>query len=152
MYKGLDIVTNKVTMDEQRMVRHHMINILDPLSTNTVVDFRNKALPVMEKLLMEGKIPFICGGTNYYIESLLWKILLDQETVLLSSGETGKRVINDKEVPEKRSSSDKVEMKVDFNEIDDNSIETQELFKLLRSVDPKRAEQLHPKERRKIWR
>jgi hypothetical protein len=34
-------------------------------------------------LFREGKIPFICGGTNYYIESLLWKILIDEETPLL---------------------------------------------------------------------
>merc|ERR1719483_645668 len=89
MYKGLDIVTNKVTMDEQRMVRHHMINILDPLSTNTVVDFRNKALPVMEKFLMEGKIPVICGGTNYYIESLLWKVLVDEAMPFMLGGKRG---------------------------------------------------------------
>ena len=35
------------------------------------------ALPIIESLLGEGKIPVICGGTNYYIESLLWKILID---------------------------------------------------------------------------
>ena len=37
----------------------------------------------MEQLLRDGKIPFICGGTNYYIESLLWKLLIDEETPLL---------------------------------------------------------------------
>jgi tRNA A37 N6-isopentenylltransferase MiaA len=41
MYKGLDIVTNKVTPEERRLVRHHMIDFLDPLSTHNVVDFRN---------------------------------------------------------------------------------------------------------------
>ena len=43
MYKGLDIVTNKVTPQELKMVEHHVIDFLDPLSkTWTVCDFRNK--------------------------------------------------------------------------------------------------------------
>ena len=41
MYKGLDIVTNKVTQEERSLVKHHMIDFLDPMSKWTVVDFRN---------------------------------------------------------------------------------------------------------------
>ena len=41
MYKGLDIITNKVTLEERKMVKHHMIDFLNPLSKWTVVDFRN---------------------------------------------------------------------------------------------------------------
>ena len=41
MYKGLNIVTNKVTEKERRLVKHHMIDFLDPLSKSTIVDFRN---------------------------------------------------------------------------------------------------------------
>jgi len=41
MYKGLDIVTNKVTAEERSLVKHHMIDFLDPLSKHNVVDFRN---------------------------------------------------------------------------------------------------------------
>ena len=42
MYKGLDIVTNKVTNQERSLVKHHMIDFLDPMSKWTVVDFRNR--------------------------------------------------------------------------------------------------------------
>ena len=42
MYKGLDIVTNKVTSEEQKLVKHHMIDFLDPLLKSSVVDFRNQ--------------------------------------------------------------------------------------------------------------
>ena len=42
MYKGLDIVTNKVTEEERKLVKHHMIDFLDPMTKSTVVDFRNQ--------------------------------------------------------------------------------------------------------------
>ena len=42
MYKGLDIVTNKVSHEEQKLVKHHMIDFLDPLLKSSVVDFRNQ--------------------------------------------------------------------------------------------------------------
>ena len=41
MYKGLDIVTNKVTAEERSLVKHLMIDFLDPLSKHNVVDFLN---------------------------------------------------------------------------------------------------------------
>ena len=87
-----NIFLPQVTREEQKLVPHHLINILDPLSHNNVVDFRNKALPIVEKLLSEGRIPVICGGTNYYIESLLWKILVDDDLPFIVSG---KRLIDE---------------------------------------------------------
>ena len=40
--RGLDIVTNKVSAAERNLVKHHMIDFLDPLLKSTVVDFRNQ--------------------------------------------------------------------------------------------------------------
>ncbi|KTG39308.1 hypothetical protein cypCar_00007434 [Cyprinus carpio] len=97
VYKGLDIITNKVTEEEQAQCRHHMISFVDPLvSGYTVVDFRNKALSLISFLIFHSlsgsltslisyiedmhrqkKLPIIVGGTNYYIESILWKVLID---------------------------------------------------------------------------
>ena len=45
MYKGLDIVTNKVTEEERAMVKHHCIDFLDPLSAWTVVQFPEHGAP-----------------------------------------------------------------------------------------------------------
>ncbi|XP_045440761.1 tRNA dimethylallyltransferase isoform X3 [Pipistrellus kuhlii] len=48
VYEGLDIITNKVSTQEQRLCQHHMISFVDPLVTNyTVTDFRNKATAVI---------------------------------------------------------------------------------------------------------
>ncbi|EDO39856.1 predicted protein [Nematostella vectensis] len=79
VYKGLDIITNKVTTEEMRECKHHMIDFVSPLNEFSVVDFRNMALPLIEEIKGRGKIPIVVGGTNYYIESLLWEILIDND-------------------------------------------------------------------------
>ena len=157
MYKGLDIVTNKVTEEEQKLVKHHMINILDPLSFNNVVDFRNRALPIVERLLSEGKIPVICGGTNYYIESLLWEILIDEDLPYIVGG---KRLIDEdqekmklKKLDDFEDSNENISLSsVDWSNDNGYQPSTNQLYSLLQSSDPDRASVLHPRERRKIWR
>uniref|UniRef100_A0A8C6ZI43 tRNA isopentenyltransferase 1 n=1 Tax=Nothoprocta perdicaria TaxID=30464 RepID=A0A8C6ZI43_NOTPE len=85
VYKGLDIITNKVSPQEQRLCRHHMLSFVDPLVSNyTVVDFRDRA-----DILARDKIPIVVGGTNYYIEALLWKVLVDTKVLLGGSVEAG---------------------------------------------------------------
>ena len=49
MYKGLNIVTNKVSAEEQQRVKHHMIDFLDPMLRSNVVDFRNQVQFIWEK-------------------------------------------------------------------------------------------------------
>ncbi|XP_033122769.1 tRNA dimethylallyltransferase-like isoform X2 [Anneissia japonica] len=77
VYKGLDIITNKVTAEELKVCPHHLIDYVNPLSRYTVVDFRNKAVPIIDNILKNDKLAIIVGGTNYYIEALLWNMLLD---------------------------------------------------------------------------
>lgn len=51
MYKGLDILTAKVTKEERKMAPHHMLDIVDPLDPSyTVVQFRNTAAPIVISL------------------------------------------------------------------------------------------------------
>ncbi|KAF6199898.1 hypothetical protein GE061_006196 [Apolygus lucorum] len=79
VYKGLDVITNKVTDEERAVAPHHLLDFLDPLKKFTVVHFRNKALPIIRDLQAEKKLPIVVGGTHYYIESLLWDILVEDE-------------------------------------------------------------------------
>ena len=73
VYKGLDIGTAKPTMDERWGITHHMIDVVSPKENFSVSDYEGMALPIVEKLLQEGKTPIICGGTGFYINSLLYK-------------------------------------------------------------------------------
>ncbi|XP_045767049.1 tRNA dimethylallyltransferase [Maniola jurtina] len=77
IYKGLDIVTAKASRQERELVTHHLLDILEPHQMFTVVDFRARALKIIENLTKQGKIPIIVGGTNYYIESIVYQILVE---------------------------------------------------------------------------
>ena len=80
VYKGLDIITNKVTPEEMAQAKHHMIDFVDPASSNyKVVDFCNQALPIVKNLYKQNSLPLIVGGTSYYIESLMYDVLINPE-------------------------------------------------------------------------
>ena len=107
--------------------------------------FRNKALPLIEQMLRDGKIPFICGGTNYYIESLLWKILIDEETPFLldrkrresGSDDNRKRLKTGDESEVNELDAGKLGdidlTHIDF-ENDDETIPTEQLFQYIEKV------------------
>lgn len=52
VYKGLDIVTNKVRTEERNLIKHHLIDFVDPLRRLTVVDFRHRALKIVSFILL----------------------------------------------------------------------------------------------------
>ncbi|XP_025212528.1 tRNA dimethylallyltransferase isoform X2 [Theropithecus gelada] len=129
VYEGLDIITNKVSAQEQRICRHHMISFVDPLVTNyTVVDFRNRATALIEDIFARDKIPIVVGGTNYYIESLLWKVLVNTK-------------------PQQMGTEKVIDRKVEL-EKEDGLV----LHKRLSQVDPEMAAKLHPHDKRKVAR
>ena len=74
IYKDLNIGTAKPTKEEMRGVKHHMIDVVEPTEPFSVSDYSETALQILEKLLSEGKTPIICGGTGFYINSLLFDL------------------------------------------------------------------------------
>ena len=73
VYKGLDIGTAKPSQEERCGIPHHLIDVVEPTQAFSVSDYEALALPTLERLLKEGKTPIICGGTGFYINSLLYK-------------------------------------------------------------------------------
>lgn len=72
VYRGLDIGTAKPTAEEMHGVPHHMIDLLSPKEKFSVSDYEERALPLCSRLLADGKVSVICGGTGFYIQSLLF--------------------------------------------------------------------------------
>ncbi|KAK8560794.1 hypothetical protein V6N13_026229 [Hibiscus sabdariffa] len=72
VYKGLEIITNKVTDEEAKGIPHHLLGILDnPNQDFPAVDFRRQATEAIDSVLNRGKLPIIAGGSNSYIENLV---------------------------------------------------------------------------------
>lgn len=76
VYSGLDILTNKATVEEQCGVPHHLLGHLKPGDNYNVHRFRRDAFEIIERLHSQNKVPVVVGGTHYYVESLLWKNLV----------------------------------------------------------------------------
>lgn len=142
VYRGLDIVTAKATKAEQAMAKHHLLDVVDAGSKFTVVDFRDSALPVINNLLESKRMPILVGGTNYYIESILWKVLVNPPR------DDRKRKMESDSEDEK--SDDASDEGFANNKFDGRT--SAELHKLLQSVDPDSANRLHPNDIRKVKR
>jgi len=71
VYRGMDIGTAKLSMEDRKGVTHHLIDITDPDQEFNAACFLSYAFPVI-KDLHEKKIPIIVvGGTGLYVKVLL---------------------------------------------------------------------------------
>ncbi|KAK7266779.1 hypothetical protein RIF29_19434 [Crotalaria pallida] len=72
VYKGLDIVTNKIPEFERCGIPHHLLGIIDNPDYNfTVDDFCKHALASIDLILENGHLPIIVGGSNNYLKALV---------------------------------------------------------------------------------
>lgn len=74
IYKRLDVGSAKPTLEEMRGVPHHLIDVVTPFDEFSVSDYEHLALPIIEDILSRGKLPIICGGTGFYVNSILYKM------------------------------------------------------------------------------
>lgn len=76
VYKGLDIATGKITKKEMRGVPHHLLSVAPPKKQFSASDYIEIARPIIFQIIGRGKLPIICGGTGFYISTLLGEIEL----------------------------------------------------------------------------
>lgn len=73
IYRGMDIGTAKPSREELEALPHHMMDIVDPASTEpfTVHDWLARAERVIADIQSRGGTPIVVGGTNLYVMALL---------------------------------------------------------------------------------
>ncbi|GAC13640.1 tRNA (adenosine(37)-N6)-dimethylallyltransferase MiaA [Aliiglaciecola lipolytica] len=71
IYRGMDIGTAKPSVEELSQVPHRLIDIIDPIESYSVANFRVDALKAMQEITQNGKIPLLVGGTMLYFKSLV---------------------------------------------------------------------------------
>ncbi len=70
VYREMNIGTAKPTDEERARVPHHLIDILDPLESYSVMQFREDALRLSAEIIARGKLPLLVGGTMLYFKGL----------------------------------------------------------------------------------
>ncbi len=71
VYRRLDIGTAKATRREQKRVRHHGIDVIDPGERYSAGRFARDAERWIEDIRARGRLPVIVGGTGFYIRTLV---------------------------------------------------------------------------------
>ena len=70
VYRGMDIGTAKPNSEELSAVPHHLIDIIDPSESYSVMQFRQDALRLVAGIQARGKLPLLVGGTMLYFKGL----------------------------------------------------------------------------------
>jgi len=134
MYKGLPIITNKISEEERKGIAHHLLGNIGLEDETWVVGvFRREAARLIREIRSRGKLPIVVGGTHYYINGLLF------ENTLVDDHGTPSDDIP-KQAEDGRSSFPIL------------NASTEEVLRKLREVDPVMADRWHPNDRRKIQR
>jgi len=122
VYKGMDIGTAKVTKEEMRGIAHYLLDVASPKRRFSVAQYQKLAFRAIEKILKKEKIPFLVGGSPFYIYSVVegWVFPRARPNLKLR-----------KEL-EKKS--------------------TKELFLILQRLDPKRAKTIEKENKRRLVR
>ena len=122
VYRGLNIGTGKVTEKEKNGIPHHLIDIADPQERLTALDWKIRATTAIEEITARGNLPIICGGTGFYITSL----------------------IDDLGFPEVPADTE------EQKRLEEQPVE--ELFTELQKLDPERAKTIDMKNKRRLSR
>ncbi len=115
VYRGMDIGTGKITKSEMQKIPHHLLDVASPTRVFGVAQYKRRAELAINDILNRGKLPIICGGTGFYIQALVDGLILPD-------------VKADQKLRKKLS-----------------QVSTNELFLILKKLDPKRANNIDSK-------
>ena len=127
VYHHMDIGSAKITKEEMDGVPHYLVDVLEPEEEFNVVRFQQMAKEAAEKIWEKGKIPLVVGGTGFYIQALLYDIDFTEN----DGDESYRRQLEQKASDEEGAS---------------------ELYEMLKRVDPKAAQEIHPRNIKRIIR
>lgn len=71
VYKGMDIGSGKITKKEMKAVPHHLLDVANPKTPFSVNKFQKLATKKIQEIIARGHLPIICGGTGFYIDTLV---------------------------------------------------------------------------------
>src|SRR4030066_2098530 len=124
IYRHMDIGTAKPTVEERTLVKHHMIDIVDPWELYSTGKYIDAVEPLIGKLHSKRKIPIVVGGTGLYIKAMTRGIF---------SGPSADWSLREDLLPMEKG-------------------EKGSLYNYLKKLDPEAAEKITPNDTRRIVR
>lgn len=71
LYRGMDIGTAKLADEERRGVTHHLLDVWDVTETASVAEYQRMARAQVDRLLAQGRVPVLVGGSGLYIRAVV---------------------------------------------------------------------------------
>jgi tRNA dimethylallyltransferase len=71
LYRGMDIGTAKIPIDERRGIQHHLLDVWDVTHTADVAAYQRLARSVIDKLVSRGVVAVLVGGSGLYVRAAL---------------------------------------------------------------------------------
>lgn len=124
IYRGMDIGTAKLTVEERRGIPHHLLDILTVDQDASVAQYQDLARAAVDEIRERGKSAIIVGGTGLYIKSIIDEMNFPETDPALR-----KRLEDEAEL-----------------------LGTAELYSRLRVLDPEAAAAIEPANTRRIIR
>ena len=72
LYKYMDIGSAKPTADERAMVRHYLVDEIDPREPFSAAKYQKLARAAIDEIFNKEKVPVITGGTGLYLNAILY--------------------------------------------------------------------------------
>jgi tRNA dimethylallyltransferase len=71
LYRGMDIGTAKLTLEERRGILHHLLDVWDITRAASVAEYQALARAAIDDIAARGKRPILVGGSGLYIRAAL---------------------------------------------------------------------------------
>ncbi|AZO95421.1 tRNA (adenosine(37)-N6)-dimethylallyltransferase MiaA [Halocella sp. SP3-1] len=126
IYRGMDIGTAKVSNEDRKVVRHHMIDIIEPDDDFSVADYKTLVDKLIPEIVKRGTRPMLVGGTGLYIKSVMRGFLFPEMKI-----------------------NKKLRSQL-FQEAEDKG--NIYIHNKLKEIDPELADKLHPNDLRRVIR
>ncbi len=127
VYEYMDIGSAKISRAEMGGVDHYLIDCMKPWEPFNVVIFQQMARRAMDKIYAQGKVPILVGGTGFYIQAVLYDIDFTE-----NDGDLSYRNELEKTAATENGAD--------------------ELYAMLKSVDPGAALTIHPHNTKRVIR
>lgn len=125
IYRHMDIGTAKPTAEERARIVHHLVDMIDPDENFDAEQYRDLARRKVAELTDRGVLPFVVGGTGFYIKALTAGLF----RTVQADPDVRKRLNEEAE-----------------------ALGSQRLHDRLKKIDPQAAERVHPNDRYRIVR